>query len=682
MQLQFDLTPEETEIFLQEAEEHLTRLDDCLVQLEKTEADQAVMQEIFRSAHTLKGSAGAIGHTSLAALTHEMETVLDRLRRGTVPVSPDLVDTLFAALDAIRALVGEVKTRQSSGVACEELVAKLRAYCQGEPGQPQVAAGHTLPWRLPEEATAIADQRMAAGESVWMVGVEIAADSVAPGGRALQVLLALEQAAQVLWSHPRVEELDDAWSQHQVQALVTGADPTQLEQLLNTISEVRCLIAPYTSERETRPMQKPLTGAEDVLKRTTSSMAADSLPSDGKTRWVRTSVERLDKLMNLVGELVTDRNRLFQVRAQMTTGGDWEELLGQLGEALSHLSWITDQLQDEVMRARMVPVAQVFNKFPRMVRELARELGKQVELVIEGQDTELDRSVIEWIGDPLVHLIRNAVDHGIEPPAERTRAGKPPIGRIYLSARSEEHHILVTVEDDGRGIDPDEIRRVAVERGLLDRESAQRLSDGEALELIFAPGFSTARQVTELSGRGVGMDVVRTNVERLNGSVRVSSQRGRGTLFELRLPLTLAIMPALLVSVRGQTYAIPLTSVMSTLRIRPDQVASVLHQGVMVLRDRVLPLLWLEDYFGWRNGHHSATYYVVAIRWGEAQIGLVVDGLLGQQEVVVKPLGHQMGDVPGVAGGTIMGDGRVALILDVSGLVQTTLRERRRTSLN
>lgn len=682
MQLQFDLTPEEVEVFLQEAEEHLARLDECLVQLERTEADQTVLQEIFRSAHTLKGSAGAIGHASLVTLTHEMETVLDRLRRGSLSVSPDLVDTLFAALDVIRALVGEVKTCQSSGAAYEELAARLRAYYEAGLNRPQTASGHTPSWILSAEAMATADEHVAKGESVWMVLAEIAADSIAPGGRALQVLLALDQAARVLWSHPRAEELDDAWSQHQVQALVTNTDPVQVEQLLSTISEVRCRVTPYVHRQATPPPLKPSAPAEDELKQSAGSGKEDSQPSDGKTRWVRTSVERLDKLMNLVGELVTDRNRLFQVRAQIMAGDGSEELLEQLGDVISHLSWITDQLQDEVMRARMVPVAQVFNKFPRMVRGLARELGKQVELTIEGQETELDRSVIELIGDPLVHLIRNAVDHGIEPPGERVKIGKPPIGQIRLSARSEESHIIVTVEDDGRGIDPDEIRRVAVERGLLDRESAQRLSDGEALELIFAPGFSTARRVTELSGRGVGMDVVRANVERLNGSVRVSSHRGHGTLFELRLPLTLAIMPALLVSVRGQTYAIPLASVMSTLKIQPDQVVNVLRQEVMVLRDQVLPLLWLEDYFGWCNGHHSAAYYVVAIRWGEAQIGLVVDGLLGQQEVVVKPLGYQMGDMPGIAGGTIMGDGRVALILDVSGLVQTTLRERRHASLN
>jgi two-component system chemotaxis sensor kinase CheA len=674
MQLQFDLTPEETEVFLQEAEEHLARLDECLVQLEKT-GDQTVIQEIFRSAHTLKGSAGAIGHLSLAALTHEMETVLDRLRLGSLSVSADLIDTLFAALDVIRALVSEVKTRQSSGVAYEELTARLRAYYETKPIPSQATTGHTQARELPKEAVAIADECVAKGESVWVVLAEIAADSVAPGGRALQVLLTLSQIAHVLWSQPIVEELDDAWSHHQVWALVKDTDPVHLEQWLHTISEVQCLVTPYVRGQERSAPRKPL--AESA-----GSIIGGAQPADEKARWVRTSVERLDKLMNLVGELVTDRNRLFQIRAQMTTGRSSEELLGQLGDAISHLSWITDQLQDEVMRARMVPVAQLFNKFPRMVRGLARDLGKQVELIIEGQDTELDRSVIELIGDPLVHLLRNAIDHGIEPPEERVKAGKPSMGRIRLAARSEESHIIVTVEDDGRGINPDELRRVAVERGLLDRESAHRLSDDEALELIFTSGFSTAQKVTELSGRGVGMDVVRTNVERLNGSVRVSSQQGLGTLFELRLPLTLAIMPALLVSVRGQTYAIPLASVISTLKIRQDQVASVLHQGVMLLRDQVLPLIWLEEYFGWRNGHHKAACYVIVIRWGEAQIGLIVDSLLGQQEVVIKPLGYQMGDIPGIAGGTIMGDGSIALILDVSGLVQMTLRERRHVSQN
>ena len=689
MELHFDLTPEETEVFLQEADEHITRLDECLVQLEKSDADPALMQEIFRSAHTLKGSAGAIGHQAMAAVTHEMETVLDGLRHGKLPVTPELVDTLLAGLDVLRAMVGEVKTRQSSNVEYTSLVADLKALHDRPGDGREVAGGGSGRAALPTEATATVSHLAAEGavvpSAVWVVVARIAADSVAPGGRALQVLMVLGQAGRLLWSRPVIEDLDDAWAGHEVVALIADADAAALSQLIGAISEVTCTVVPYEAQEavaeavvgpaaaprppvELEPAPRPATNA---------ASAAEAASSDGKTRWVRTSVERLDKLMNLVGELVTDRNRLYQVRTQMTTGGNVEDLIDYLGDAISHLSGITDQLQDEIMRARMVPVSQVFNKFPRLVRALARELGKQVDLVIEGQDTELDRSVIELIGDPLVHLIRNAVDHGIERVEERLAAGKPPTGRILLSARSEESHIIVTVQDDGKGISPDTIRRVAVERGVLDAEAAQRLSDSEAIDLIFASGFSTAKQVTELSGRGVGMDVVRTNVERLNGSVRVDSVLGRGTTFELRLPLTLAIMPALLVSVHAQTYAIPLASVMSTLKIRKEQVSTVLHRGVMTLRDRVLPLLWLEEFFLWGNGQADREYYVVAIRWGESQVGLVVDGLLGQQQIVVKPLGYQMGDTPGIAGGTIMGDGTVALILDVPSLVQMTLRERR-----
>lgn len=692
MELHFDLTPEETEVFLQEADEHITRLDECLVQLEKADADPALMQEIFRSAHTLKGSAGAIGHQAMAAVTHEMETVLDGLRHGKLPVTPELVDTLLAGLDVLRAMVGEVKTRQSSNVEYASLVADLKAL-HDRPGDGRDGAGATPRGAaLPAEATATVARLVEEGtvvpSAVWVVVARIAADSIAPGGRALQVLMILGQVGRLLWSRPVIEDLDDAWAEHEVLALIADADAAALQQLVGAISEVTCTVVPYEAQEAvakavvglgaaSQPPRPTVEPEPSPRPPTNAAAATEATGSDGKTRWVRTSVERLDKLMNLVGELVTDRNRLYQVRTQMTTGGNVDDLIDYLGDAISHLSGITDQLQDEIMRARMVPVSQVFNKFPRLVRALARELGKQVDLVIEGQDTELDRSVIELIGDPLVHLIRNAVDHGIERVEERLAAGKPPAGRILLSARSEESHIIVTVEDDGKGISPDAIRRVAVERGVLDAEAAQRLSDSEAIDLIFASGFSTAKQVTELSGRGVGMDVVRTNVERLNGSVRVNSEPGRGTTFELRLPLTLAIMPALLVSVHAQTYAIPLASVMSTLKIRKEQVSTVLHRGVMTLRDRVLPLLWLEEFFLWGNGQADREYYVVAIRWGESQVGLVVDGLLGQQQIVVKPLGYQMGDTPGIAGGTIMGDGTVALILDVPSLVQMTLRERR-----
>lgn len=690
MELHFDLTPEETEVFLQEADEHITRLDECLVQLEKADADPALMQEIFRSAHTLKGSAGAIGHQAMAAVTHEMETVLDGLRHGKLPVTPELVDTLLASLDVLRAMVGEVKTRQSSNIEYASLVADLKALHDrsgdGRDGASVSSQGAALPAEAMATVARLAAEGTVAPSAVWVVIARIAADSVAPGGRALQVLMVLGQAGRLLWSRPVIEDLDDAWADHEVLALIADVDAAALRQLVGAISEVACTVVPYEAQ-EAMAEAVVESGPAAATPRPTvqpsprppanAAAAAEATGGDGKARWVRTSVERLDKLMNLVGELVTDRNRLYQVRAQMTTGGNVDDLIDYLGDAISHLSGITDQLQDEIMRARMVPVSQVFNKFPRLVRALARELGKQVDLVIEGQDTELDRSVIELIGDPLVHLIRNAVDHGIERVEERLAAGKPPAGRILLSARSEESHIIVTVQDDGKGISPDAIRRVAVERGVLDAEAAQRLSDSEAIDLIFASGFSTAKQVTELSGRGVGMDVVRTNVERLNGSVRVNSEPGHGTTFELRLPLTLAIMPALLVSVHAQTYAIPLASVMSTLKIRKEQVSTVLHRGVMTLRDRVLPLLWLEEFFLWGNGQTDHEYYVVAIRWGESQVGLVVDGLLGQQQIVVKPLGYQMGDTPGIAGGTIMGDGTVALILDVPSLVQMTLRERR-----
>lgn len=677
MTLQFDLTPEEMEVFLQEVDEHIAHLDECLVQLERADDDTSVLQEIFRSAHTIKGAAATIGHQSLTAVTHEMETVLDRLRNGQLAVQPELVDVLFAALDVIRAMVGEVQTREPSGVDADGVVMALRQWLDAPPGTREEMVSHDEEPILPEEATVIADEAVGEGAQVWQVYATIAEDSVALGGRALQVLLALQQSSRLLWSAPTIEELDEHWNQHQVQAVIAEADSDQVSNLLAAISEVEFRLWRYqpATRAEEHSRKSPAGGLKHPVAPAKASSNGTTM-STGQTRWVKTSVERLDKLMNLVGELVTDRNRLSQIRVEMTRGGDVEDLLSQLGDAISHLSWITDQLQDEVMRARMVPVSQIFNKFPRLVRSVARDLGKHVDLQIEGQDTELDRSVIELINDPLIHLIRNAIDHGIEPPEERIAAGKAATGVIRLSARSEESHIVVTVEDDGRGIDPERIRAAAVSKGIIDAEAAQRLSDEEALDLIFASGFSTAKKVTELSGRGVGMDVVRTNVERLNGSVRVKSQVGKGTTFELRLPLTLAIMPALMVAVRGQTYAVPLVSVMTTLRVGRHEINNIMRRGVIRLRDRILPLISLAEFFGWGEEREQDTCYVVALRLAETQVGLVVDHLLGQQEVVVKPLGYLMGDAPGIAGGTILGDGRVALIIDVPGLVQASLRDR------
>lgn len=672
--LEFDLHPDEVEIFAQETAEQIQQLDQGLLTIEEAGHDPEIIQRIFRAAHTLKGSAGAIGHHRMANLTHSMETVLALLREGKMAVSTPLVDLLLSAVDALKLLAQEVTTRTPSGVDPDDLIRRLQAYTAGGEASPQPTAtsasaevSAAAPASEPSEPKEPAPQ----GRRQAKVSLQIARDSFAPAARALQVLMALEEAGEVIASRPERETVLRGEAVYQLEVVVaTSWDAERLHKQLARVGEISNVQISFIEE------QAPARAAPAEPAVSKSPPSARLSVDKSSLRTVRTSVERLDKLMNLVGELVTDRNRLLQTHSSLRQRAEDSEHLSALAQAISHLASITDELQEEVMRARMLPLENVFNKFPRMVRDLARDAGKLVTLQIEGQETELDRSVIEEIADPLMHLLRNAVDHGIEPPEERRAAGKPETGTIRLAGRSEGSHIVITVADDGRGIDPEKVRRSAVEKGLISEEAAARLTDSEAIDLIFMPGLSTAKKVTDVSGRGVGMDVVRSNVERLRGTVKVTTVLGKGTTFELSLPLTLAIMPVLLVSLQGGTYCVPLSSVVEVLQVEPQNVHRVDRGEVVLWRDRLLPLLRLRQCFGFaeepRNGHASS---VVAVRWGDEYAGLVVDGLLGQQEIVIKNLGKMIGQVAGITGGAILGDGSVALIVDVPGLVKQAIRE-------
>ncbi|MCK5380288.1 MAG: chemotaxis protein CheA, partial [Candidatus Latescibacteria bacterium] len=386
---------------------------------------------------------------------------------------------------------------------------------------------------------------------------------------------------------------------------------------------------------------------------------------------VRVDVDRLDNLMNWVGELSLEKNRLNRLTSLFEGVKDVEELSDQLSDVNAKMAFITTELQTAVMKTRMLPVGKVFGKFPRMVRDLARDAGKQIDLRISGEDTELDKSVVEEIGDPLVHLIRNSVDHGVEMPADRVKAGKPEKGTVKLWAEHEGNHIIIAIEDDGKGMDPEVLKKKAIEKGVLDAADAERMSDRDAWNLIFAPGFSTAAKVTNVSGRGVGMDVVKTNVAKLNGIIDIDSELGVGTKIAIKLPLTLAIVNGLLVQVSDETYIIPLVSVMETVRPQPEQMSTINGRDVIRLRDQVLPLLRFDEVYDvFRDNGHMDIPYVVVVALAEKQIGLAVDDLMGQEEVVIKTLGKYLGDMKGIAGSAILGDGRVRLIVDVGDLMR------------
>jgi two-component system chemotaxis sensor kinase CheA len=671
MELRLDATPEELRLFLAETQELLDTLDEQLLRLEHAGSDPTLLQEVFRAAHTIKGNSAAIGHTRMAALTHAMETVLDRLRHGELAATSALVDRLLEATDVLKVLATEVETLEQSDVDVDSQIRALESWAD----TPQAATGPAVrPTQLP----------CPPGATHHLV-LEFEAGPWAPV-RALQALMELEAVAEVLATHPSRAEIEQQRIDRRLEAWIsTPQAPAAVREVLAQVPEVTVLsllpaeeaVAAQTAEADER--------ADEA--RATAPVASGRTG----TTTVRIDVARLDTLLNLVGELVIDRTRLLELGRVLADQVGESRVLSELYETTQHLGRVTDELQAEVMKSRMLPIATVFSRFPRLVRDLATRQGKRVELVIEGQETELDRSVIEEIGDPLVHLLRNAIDHGVEPPGEREAAGKLPVARVRLAAEHTESSIVIVVEDDGRGIDPARVRARAVERGVLSPEAAARLTDTEAVDLIFAPGFSTAQEVSDVSGRGVGMDIVRTNVERVGGTVEVQTTVGAGTRFVLRLPLTLAIVHALLVRVGAGVYAIPLSSVTETLRVPASDVQRLQRQEAILLRGRVLPLVRLATVFGTRPGGARAAeptappaaedgaddmLLVVAVRLGERQVGLVVDRLLGDQEVVIKALGPLFGDVPGVSSAAILGDGTVALIVEVAGLIQRLASER------
>lgn len=624
-------------VFLSEADEHLQALEEGALQLERHGPTPELVAGLFRSAHTLKGSAGALGFQRIAKLAHAVEEVLEALRAGRA--ADGLADLLLECVDTLRALRQEVSDG-GERTDVDELVQRLQGWKEGG----------TQDGLHPVD-----------------VRVRLREDCPMRAARALALLRMLREHAEV----EQVAPPEDAIAQGQLEleftARVRAREPEALQELLAGPEVESVRVMPAWEARDERWLDL-------------GPQARGKLPDDpeltrrASLRTVRVDVERLDRLMNLVGELVVDRIRFQQIAERLRRLDGANGLAQELAEAAGHLGRVASDLQAQVLKARMLPIEHLFSRFPRYVRDLAQRAGKRVEVVLEGQDTELDRSVIEQIGGPLMHLVRNAVDHGIEPPEERQRLGKPTAGRLRLAAVQEEEGILVVVEDDGRGIDTDRVREKAVGLGLLTAEAAARLSEEEAVELIFHPGLSTASQVTDVSGRGVGMDAVRAGVQALGGSVEVETQRGRGTRFVLRLPLTLAIVRALLVSCGGERYAIPLAGVQEIVEVPAERVHRVGSYRATVLRGNALPLVSVHEALGLPAPENPGRLLCV-VTGGRRRVGLWVDRVLGEGEIVVKPLGSYLGQVDGVSGATILGDGRVALILDPSALVRLALRE-------
>ncbi|HWI51442.1 MAG TPA: chemotaxis protein CheA [Symbiobacteriaceae bacterium] len=695
MGFDFDMSAEDIKVFLDEAEEQLQAMEAGILKLEKEGENPEHLQEVFRAAHTLKGSSATLGHKKMAEVTHSMENILDKLRKGKLALTTLVGDTLLACLDVLQAFKDEIATGQESGVTTAAIMARLGAIDGGSAQAPAAApAAETVPEALPEGMPALTDveeQRLAAarqsGKSLLWAVLLLDKNSPMPAVRAFQALLAVGDAGEIIRSWPTQQEVEEDRIGDEVKILL--ATGQSLDSVRNVLASVPEMSITTLSPLSSIPMPAPVLAEAAAAVQTAEAPAAVETFDKGaatatktlvknESRTVRVNVEVLDNLMNLVGELVIERTRLNQVLTRLEMDKEGDEVVQVMSSALAQISRMTSNLQDEIQRARMLPVDNLFRKFPRMVRDTAQKAAKDLEFVVLGQETELDRSVIEEIGDPLMHLLRNAVDHGIETPMDRLRTGKPAKGTVILEAFHEENHIIISVRDDGRGMDPQKIRASAVRKGLISEEAARRMPDHEVVNLVWAPGFSTAEKVTDISGRGVGLDVVHKNIEKLNGSVEIKSQVGKGTEFRVKLPLTLAIIRSLQVEVSATTYCIPLSSVVETDRIPVSQIQTVRGREVIVKRGEVIPLLRLIEAFELdrpEGFEEPEEIFVVIVSVMGKQIGLVVDNLIGEGDVVIKPLGKFIGDIPGISGATIMGDGDVAIILDISSLVGTVQAE-------
>lgn len=636
------------EDFLIEAFEMNEQLDQDLVELEHNPEDLDLLNRIFRVAHTIKGSSSFLNLNILTHLTHNMEDVLNRARKGEIKITPDIMDVVLRSIDLMKTLLVTIRdtgsdTNNGKENEIEEAVKQLQAITS------QNLEGA-------KEGTKEAPQKENKKEAK-----EENKENKAKAPTA-------ENASS---DNPLADEPDLDYTNMSAEEV-----EAEIERLLNKRQEAD-KERRAQKKQEAKPKQEVASKTEtskapktETKTKAKADTEENKAPSIGVEQTVRVDVRRLDHLMNLIGELVLGKNRLIRIYGDVEERYDGEKFLEELNQVVSSISAVTTDLQLAVMKTRMQPVGKVFNKFPRMVRDLSRELGKSIELIIEGEETELDKSIVEEIGDPLIHIIRNSCDHGIEPLEERRRLNKPETGKVQLSAYNEGNHIVIKISDDGKGLDPVMLKEKAIEKGVISERDAEGMSDREAFNLIFKPGFSTAKVVSNVSGRGVGMDVVKTNIEKLNGIIEIDSEVGVGTTQKLKIPLTLAIIQALLVGVQEEYYAIPLSSVLETVRISQDEIYTVDSKSVLRLRDEVLSLVRLSDIFKVDAILESnSDVYVVIIGLADQKIGVIVDYLIGQEEVVIKSLGYYLKNTRGIAGATVRGDGKITLIVDVGAMM-------------
>lgn len=678
------------EIFIEESKEHLQSLNESLLELEKNTDNVELINEVFRVAHTLKGMAATMGYKRMQKLTHDMENVLSEIRNGSIKVEANLLDVLFQCLDALEQYVDLIVESGSEGDNDNQnIIDKLNMILNNEVQETDTANNteSTNDTSVKEETLSDSEKRKHLNINftdfeknaiskayeedfkVYGITIYISESCVLKSARAFIVFRTLEKLGQVIKSYPAVQDIEDEKFDTDFSTfIVTKEDSSNIIKELSSIAEVTEVLTdeiniPSEQKQEVVEQQTNVVGNDKKAnkeKNNTSNKTNLSKPKTNRT--VRVDIERLDTLMNLVSELIIIKNGLETIELKNTSQN--------FNEQIEYLERITTNLHDAVMKVRMVPIERVFNRFPRLIRDLSRKLNKKIELHMSGEETELDRTVIDEIGDPLVHLLRNAGDHGLETPDVRVKAGKDPVGNIDLRAYQDGNNVIIEVNDDGNGIDVSKIKNKAISNGVLSAEQADSMSDQEIIELLFRPSFSTAEKISDVSGRGVGLDVVKTKIEALGGDIEVKTELGKGSKFIIRLPLTLAIIQALMVNLGEEKYAIPLNTIQNIEDVLISDIKYIQNQEVINLRGHVIPIIRLHDKLDIPSvDAEKDSLTVVIVNKGEKQAGIVVDSLIGQQEIVIKTLGKYLTNIKLIAGATILGDGEVALILDVNSLV-------------
>lgn len=694
------------EIFIDETKEHLQNLNEQLLILEKEPDNVNTINEIFRAAHSLKGMAGTMGYKRMQRLTHDMENVFSEIRNGKMSVGANLVDVLFQGLDALESYLSNILDTADEGTEDNEpIITQLNKILQegiGEKTEGQGTSAMATQVETVEEKEECAkyqDLRIAdyeshamlkakdIGQNVFGITIYIQETCILKAARAFLVFKALEEFGEVIKSYPEVQDIEDEKFEFDFSViLITKSSLEEVKAKILNVSEIKSVYidvmqAPEEKNEEFEEVETTDNKADTVqaASATATAPVEKKDPNQSKAqanakqqakpvvnRSVRVDIEKLDVLMNLVSELIIAKNGLVSI----SSGDNENRSENAFNEQIEYLERVTTNLHESVMKVRMVPIESVVNRFPRMIRDLSKKLDKKMELYMTGEDTELDRTVIDEIGDPLMHLLRNSADHGLESSEERRKAGKPEVGSIFLDAYQDGNNVVIEVRDDGAGINVEKVRQKAIEKGTISREQAETMTDKDVIDLLFRPSFSTAEKITDVSGRGVGLDVVKTRIEALGGDIEARTKFGEGSNFIIRLPLTLAIIQALMVEIGPEKYAIPLGSIQTIEDVPVSDIKYVQTKEVINLRGTVIPIIRLADILDVEQTNESPeNLTVVIVSKGDKLAGLVIDNLIGQQEIVIKSLGKYINNNKMIGGATILGDGEVALILDVNTLV-------------